>query len=152
MWNRHGERLAIAHEFAPVLAAPRASPFEWLDCEGLDNRRHQLAPYSLIVLDWVQRDLDYQERRVALGQAGWPTYSHNTMPNTPNAVFLTPSYQFAGWTELLGLWTDLQQANRTVGCEFYEGLVSKRLNSRYPMQLRSPEEKCSEWIKHRWRF
>lgn len=152
MWNRHGERLSITDEYAVVLAKLRAAPFEWLDCEGLDNRRHRLAPRSLIVLDWVKSGLDYLERRAALGQAGWPAYAHDAMPDTADEVFITPSYQFANRESLLRFWAALKQTNQLVACEFYEGVVCKRLTSHYPIQLRSPDEKCPEWVKHRWRF
>ena len=36
--------------------------------------------------------------------------------------------------------------------EFYEGLVSKKADSLYTMQLRSSKEETRDWIKHRWEF
>jgi hypothetical protein len=50
MWNRHGERLTIARDFAPALEILKRSQFEWLDVEALE-RRHNLGRGSLIVLD-----------------------------------------------------------------------------------------------------
>ena len=62
MFNRHGERLSIAHEFTDVLdllrhawVNPRKQSLltrvgEWLDCEVL-SRRHPLGRGSLVLLD-----------------------------------------------------------------------------------------------------
>src|SRR5688500_14956384 len=68
MFNRHGDRLSIAAEFEPGLRHVKQSPFEWLDCEGLE-RRHSLGRGSLVVLDWVTASLSYEQRRAALVDA-----------------------------------------------------------------------------------
>jgi hypothetical protein len=57
----------------------------------------------------------------------------------------------------LGLWTILQECNRRLGCtepanHFYEGLVAKRLDSKYPLQKRSASQDFPFWMKHRWQF
>ncbi len=44
----------------------------------------------------------------------------------------------------------MQALNREWGVEYYEGLVAKRADSLYPIQLRSPGAECPFWIKHRW--
>jgi hypothetical protein len=49
-------------------------------------------------------------------------------------------------------WKDLPQLNVRFGCEFYEGLVAKRADSVYPIQLRSPDTETTGWVKHRWAF
>ena len=49
-------------------------------------------------------------------------------------------------------WLDLQTINRELSCDFYEGVVAKRADSLYPVQLRSPEQEFPFWVKHRWRF
>ena len=33
---------------------------------------------------------------------------------------------------------------------FYEGVVMKRVDSIYPMQLRSPDFETPDWMKHRF--
>jgi hypothetical protein len=49
------------------------------------------------------------------------------------------------------LWHRLQHDNRVwFGCDFYEGLVGKRADSLYPVQLVSPEQTTPHWIKHRF--
>lgn len=63
MFNRHGRRLSIQHEFAKALAQLQDSAtFEWLDCEALE-RRHSIGRGTLIVLDCVTEHLSYSARR-----------------------------------------------------------------------------------------
>ena len=38
------------------------------------------------------------------------------------------------------------------GATYYEGIVAKRADSRYPLQLRSPSIEFPFWMKHRWQF
>jgi hypothetical protein len=52
----------------------------------------------------------------------------------------------------MALWNELKEFNRKVGVEFYEGIVMKRADSLYPVQLRSSKEETREWVKHRWEF
>jgi hypothetical protein len=108
------------------------------------------------------------------------TYSR-TGPQSPptHTVLLTPSYRDGDGTGLpeflrgqlaalptphagpgtldFGLWTILQNCNRTLGClkpanHFYEGLVAKRCDSPYPLQRRSADQDFPFWMKHRWAF
>jgi hypothetical protein len=37
-----------------------------------------------------------------------------------------------------------------LGCDFFEGVVMKRADSIYPVQLRSATEECRGWCKHRF--
>jgi hypothetical protein len=46
----------------------------------------------------------------------------------------------------------LQDENRALGADLYEGLVAKRTNSPYPVQQRSSSEETAFWVKHRWDF
>jgi len=41
-------------------------------------------------------------------------------------------------------------ANRALGCDFFEGVVMKRADSPYPVQLRSATEEFRGWVKHRF--
>jgi len=49
-------------------------------------------------------------------------------------------------------WRLLQRANQVLGAEVFEGLVAKRNDSQYPLQLRSHEQEFPFWMKHRWAF
>jgi hypothetical protein len=48
------------------------------------------------------------------------------------------------------LWKQLQDVNRCLGCGFYEGLVARRSDSLYPIQLNSPDQTTPAWMKHRF--
>lgn len=145
MWNREGKRLSIAHEFQKALAQIRALPFAWLDCEALE-RRHGIGRGSLIVLDLVLPELIYTQRRALL------TKQFPLCPEPEhvqeNAIYVTPSH-----CDAAGLWSDLQLVTgHSSLVTFFEGLVMKKADSLYPMQLRSPKEPCRAWVKHRWQF
>ena len=65
MWNRHGGRLTIAHEFKNALDRLRElskQGLEWADCEALE-RRHAIGRGTLVVLDWIIESATYLERR-----------------------------------------------------------------------------------------
>lgn len=173
MFNRHGERLTIEREFAPAIEQLRQGfrPIEWIDCEALE-RRHGIGKGTLVVLDYlaeprlayhrldngleVSRPVlsNYADRRQLLGFVAafgkqvplWKTLNQR-MPD--NSVFITMTYRADGAAQL---WDLLQQCNAALGCEFYEGVVAKRADSTYPLQLRSPDTEFCGWIKHRWAF
>lgn len=142
-WNRHGQPLSIAVEFAEALARLAESPFEWLDCEALE-RRHQIGRGTLIVLDLVDATLPY-EQRARLIRERFPA-----LLDTPFAkVHTTPFYPASFGPEL---YTLLKAENARLGAEFYEGLVMKKAGSLYPVQLHSPDRTTHTWVKHRWKF
>ena len=159
MFNRKGQRLTIEKEFAPALGKLRrslfdvqSSGFDWLDCEALE-RRLPMGKGSLLIIDAPLLRHDYLTRRRIL---------HNTFG------ILTIYQDRDGWLEEnsvwsiqwfkgdgsgLGkefLWDHLQAENDRLGCQFYEGVVAKRADSIYPIQLRSPDVESPFWIKHRW--
>jgi hypothetical protein len=165
MWNRHGERLTIAREFVPALEAlKRAEPFEWLDVEALE-RRHSLGRGSLIVLDCPSApsphmrgegqgevsNFDYEARTTLLYAgiiaSGIGECLIQTLTPADNHVYIPPVY---GESERDELWQQLQEVNKALGCDFYEGLVAKRNDSLYPLQLNSPDQTTPTWMKHRF--
>jgi hypothetical protein len=153
MWNRHGQRLTIAGEFAPALAALTRSRFEWLDVEAL-QRRHNLGRGSLIVLDCPGvpfLGVGYEDRGTALYQgivhAGIGECLIQTLKPEPNKVYIPPVY---GPEELDEVWAQLQDVNRSLGCVFYEGVVGKKDDSLYPLQLNDADQATPTWMKHRF--
>lgn len=161
MFNRHGQRLSIEHDFAEALEKAKALNIEWLDCEALE-RRHGLGRGTLIVLDALldNTKLMYHERRYMLHLAQSMKLIDdgrqlNKAP-APNSLVLVPSYTDPANTPGTvcpdGLWDILKQCNAALGCEFYEGFVAKRADSTYPRQLRSDDEETRTWVKHRWAF
>jgi ATP-dependent DNA ligase len=153
MWNRHGARLTIAREFGSAVEQLRSlAPLglEWADCEALE-RRHAIGRGTLVVLDWIIPDATYLERReflaanieterLSLGE--WSTFPSN-------ALVLTPSLADEG-DAVHALYNALKERNRALGSPFYEGVVMKRANSQYPIQLRSDSEEFRGWVKHRF--
>lgn len=154
MFNRKNQRLSIESEFSTALKLLRDCfpSYEWLDCEALE-RRHGIGRGSLIILDIVIADKTYKERFNLISDVldcSRCIGSGATVP-AANGVYRLPHCEdhndFA-----LQLWQELQDANKTLGVPFYEGLVAKRADSIYPIQLRSPDCEFPFWTKHRWAF
>jgi len=156
MWNRHGTLLTIADRFRPALAtlaklADRR--LVWADCEALE-RRHNLGRGTLVVLDIVPESgtPSYEQRRAML-EALIPTAAvfSGTSGLVPcNAVVLAPTLRVDSHVEALAFYQRLRDANRVLGCDFFEGVVMKHADARYPVQLRGATEEFPGWIKHRF--
>jgi hypothetical protein len=161
VWNRHGQELSIADEFndaLEILSALSALGIEWPDCEGLE-RRHNIGRGTLIILDAVlpgtatdrfARLLDVSSR------AGIPLLDIGERPEE-NRVYLLRQHSMSdasptGHSALVQRWQQMQALNAQWGAEFYEGLVAKRADSTYPVQLRDPDSKSPFWVKHRWAY
>ena len=153
MWNRHGQRLTIQREFEAALNILRplaADGLVWADCEALE-RRHQIGRGTLVVLDWISESGSLEERREFL--AGLIEIEHlstgewQSFPE--NALLLPPSVRDEG-TRVPDFYASLKAINRRLRCDFFEGVVMKRGNASYPMQLRSDTEECRAWAKHRF--
>lgn len=165
MWNRHGELLTVRDAFGTAIGRLQANfrsipSIAWLDVEALD-RRHECMRGTLIVLDMIGAlDLlpnggTYEQRRRELER--WlPQFGLATTPQVCSE-FLTPSIPgMNGVGE--ALYAMLQDENdrltpdwrkRPLNC-FYEGVVAKRTDSLYPVQLLSQTKPFSGWMKHRF--
>jgi hypothetical protein len=157
MWNRHGAPLTIADCFRPALGALAKLAdrgLVWADCEALE-RRHNLGRGTLVVLDFVPPagTPNYEQRRSIL-EAIIPMnamFSGETSRPVPfGALALPPTMRADSLADALAFYHRLRAANRTLGCDFFEGVVMKRADSIYPVQLRSPEEEYRGWVKHRF--
>ena len=154
MWNRHGGRLSIAGEFDAALdqlMSFSSAGLIWADCEAME-RRHNVGRRLLIVLDWIpDSELPtYVERRAFIEQLlplERMSLGEGTMPE--DSVLLAPSIAETNG-QALQLYRSLQAINRSVLADVFEGVVMKRAVSAYPVQLRSPDEKCRFWQKHRF--
>jgi ATP-dependent DNA ligase len=158
MWNRHGGRLTIAPCFRAALEALRGLADEgliWADCEALE-RRHDIARGTLILLDAVPAEPlftpSYSERRAFLESLRVPQehFSSGLQRGDNPPLLLTSSQAPCAHDEALAFYHSLKQVNRVLGADFFEGLVMKRLDSPYPVQLRGSGEECRAWIKHRF--
>ena len=157
MWNRYGALLTIADCFRPALAALAklaSRGLMWADCEALE-RRHTLGRGTLVVLDAVPESgaPTYLQRRAMLEAMlpCDPVFSGDTARPVPcGAVVLTPTQRADSHADALALYQRLRAANRVLGCDFFEGVVMKRADSAYPVQLRSSTEEFRGWVKHRF--
>lgn len=160
MWNRHGQRLSIEKEFAVVLNALRTSSLPesmtWLDCEALE-RRHALGKGSLVVLDYMPSGFDrtpYHQRRSMLRDHLskndlWASWRVEDCPMENRLMSFECCYEDSAKATA---WNHLQQLNLRFYAELFEGLVAKRADSLYPIQLRSPGTEFPLWVKHRWEY
>lgn len=163
MFNRKGRQLSIAHEFRTALDILKKSNLEWADCEGLE-RRHNIGRGTLIVFDVIvgtsQGILGTQVHRLPLSTRRQLLYDELVASGIAEAhnqhfqpehdmVYIPPCY---GMAEAPELWAQMKAFNQEFKCDFYEGLVTKRNDSTYPIQLRSPDESFPFWMKHRWAF
>ncbi len=153
MWNRHGALLTIADCFRPALAALAKlaqSGLVWADCEALE-RRHNLGRGTHVVPK--SRTPPYTERR-ALLESFLPcdaVFAGDTARPVPcGAVVLTPAQRGVLHADALAFYQRLRDANRVLGCDFFEGVVMKRGESIYSVQLRSATEEFRGWVKHRF--
>jgi hypothetical protein len=169
MFNRKGERLSINGEFTQALRLLRstldAAAFKWADVEALE-RRHGIGRGCLIVLDVIPEpayaQTPYGERRAWIAAPVLPILDYLKAPWTEpcldrnGGLFRAPDgFPLISIPPIVApdqAWNDLKEINGCLGCEFYEGLVAKRIDSVYPIQLRGPEEAFPFWVKHRWQF
>jgi len=158
MWNRHGKRLTIAHCFKDALDELRDLGDEglvWADCEAL-QRRHDVARGTLIVLDAIPADPKftptYQERRAFLESLRIPQerFSCGIHEGEPRPLLLTTSVPACDHNALLAFYFGLKEASHTLKAPFFEGIVMKKADAPYPIQLRSSTEECRAMIKHRF--
>lgn len=111
------------------------------------ERRHNVGRGNLIVLDVPDgANQPYSIRRELL--ANLFDVAPDPADFQPNEVYLSPCHpnEYAP-----ALWTLLIAINARAP-EFYEGLVAKRADSTYPLQLHSLDYEFHAWMKHRWRF
>ena len=157
MWNRHGALLTIADCFRPalgVLAKLASRGLVWADCEALE-RRHNLGRGTLVVLDVIPETgaPSYEQRRVML-ESLLPmdaVFSGDATRQVPcGAVVLAPTMRAQSQADALAFYQRLREANRALRCDFFEGVVMKRAESPYPVQLRSATEEFRGFVKHRF--
>ena len=110
---------------------------------------------SLVVLDFVPETgaPTYEHRRAKL-ESLLPCDSafagDTTQPVPCGMAVLTPNHRVVSHDDALAFYERLRAANRLLHCDFFEGVVMKRADSIYPVQLRRATEECRGWIKHRF--
>ena len=157
MWNRHGTLLTIADCFRPALGTMTklaSHGLVWADCEALE-RRHNLGRGTLVVLDVIPESGTpiYTARRALLESLlpCDPVFDGDSSRPVPcGAAVLSPARRADSHADALAFYQQLRDANRVLGCDFFEGVVMKRADSAYPVQLRSATEEFRGWCKHRF--
>src|SRR6266404_5776072 len=111
------------------------------------ERRHNIGRGSLIILDAVVPTLIASERHQSLvneaGRCGWEHFCLGQRPEE-NRVYLCQQVAMSdaspsGKNLLTDWWGCMQVQNKQWNADFYEGLVAKRADALYPIQLRSPK-------------
>jgi ATP-dependent DNA ligase len=78
-------------------------------------------------------------------------FSGDTSRPVPcGSVVLTPTMRVDSHAAALAFYQRLREANRALRCDFFEGVVMKRADSSYPVQMRSAMEEFCGWVKHRF--
>ena len=78
-------------------------------------------------------------------------FSGDTSRPVPSGTaVLTPTRRTDSHADALAFYQRLREANRVLGCDFFEGIVMKRADLPYPVQLRSATEEFRGWAKHRF--
>ena len=126
---------------------------KWADCEALE-RRHNLGRGTLVVLDVIPEfgTPTYVQRRALLEsllQHSSLRWGH-VAPGAKRRRDRAPTRRADSHADPLALYQRLRAANRALGCDFFEGVVMKRAESVYPVQVRSATEECRGWMKHRF--
>ena len=109
----------------------------------------------MVVLDVVLESgaPTYEQRRAML-ESLVPidaVFSGDTSRAVPsNAMVLTPTMGADSHADALAFYQRLRDANRTLRCDFFEGVVMKQAGSAYPVQSRSAKEECRWWVKRRF--
>jgi hypothetical protein len=161
VWNQYGQPSSIADKFEVAIATLQISlsrepwAFEWLDVGMMENR-NDLMRGCIIVMDMIVSELLFANRRAILKRLfpALPFDVSRLLAETGGQV-RDSVYLISQWDNVenredaLKRQTWLQNENKIIGHKFYEGLVAKRTDSLYPIQMGRPKTKCPAWIKHR---
>jgi hypothetical protein len=148
VFNRHGKRMSIEGCFRAALES-LDTEHEWLDC-GMLERRVPVGRGSVLVLDIPLHRGTFAERLAEVSRIGMAWQPPDAPPGGTVLHFAGSGVVAADGAA--AFWEALLEGNRRAGCELFEGVVAKRMDSRYPVQLRSAEEKFPFWVKHRWEW
>ena len=117
--------------------------------------RAKAEDLTLVVLDVVpvSGSPSYEQRRALLEsliQTDAVFSGDASRPVPCGAVMLPPTLRAVSQADALAFYQRLRAANRALGCDFFEGVVMKRADSIYPVQMRSATEEFCGWVKHRF--
>jgi ATP-dependent DNA ligase len=152
MYNRQLQRLSIEPEFYRALhtlcATLSAQAFQWVDAEALarcSNVRGALIVFDVIPGDGLAH-ATYLDRHKWL-KTVLAVHELDELPE-PESVLLAPSCP--SFICASTIYATLRDLNEKLGRKLYEGVVAKRNDKPYPIQLRGPEVRTPYWMKHRF--
>ena len=151
VWNRHQEPFTAASECAGALAQMKKINSDFcthFDAEAIYGR-HQLAKGSIVIFDYIAATLQriketYLDRRNRLEGLGIPLLPIDPSEWKENTLYLEqrPNLSASALYELSKLM------NEKVRCLAYEGVVAKKVDSKYPFTP-TPTKEFPSWIKFR---
>jgi len=151
-YNRRGKESSVGDEFKKAIEwlMIRFGNYGWLDCEAL-ARRHDQAKGTLIVFDAPNlADQPYPARVDGLKAIPVLPVDQPLDPKFVNSpVFRPPQYETHQGVSYI--WRYMQAANVEMECDFYEGLVAKKIGSRYHKEYNSSSRESPDWVKFRFR-
>lgn len=163
MWSRYNQPSSVEAKYASVLdrltSVFAGDAPTWLDGEILGQRASCVGRGSLVVFDvvwplmtkWHEEWNTWRERRrfldVVMSDVS-ELWDINALPKQ-DTIYRLPH---VGDVEAEGFYEELKAANARLGVELHEGVVAKRVDKAYPIQLRSPAQETTDWIKHRWKY
>lgn len=144
VWNRRGDLLSITKDFlAPLTEASlRFPPGTWLDCEFLERRGPIKG--TIVVFDLVIPALTYTQRREILTSHAVPILPWDTAPSS-NSLVISDEIP-----DIDAACNAYVSVNERFGEVIFEGVVRKRIDSTYPIQLQSADKRTPYWVKHRF--
>jgi hypothetical protein len=171
VWNRHGKRSTVEGKLTVALDQLRERLAGWLDVGIME--RNPLMRGCIIVFDFLpvgDESLTYDERRESLEKHScleiMPELWQPALIRDTDASYIggTSEYPMCNRVFLirhfvdcdpLKLYQRLKRENEQLLIPkryppLYEGLVAKRRDKPYPMQLRGPEVRTPWMIKHRF--
>lgn len=107
------------------------------------------AARRVVVLDWIPTRPTFHPPWWSRKQIIHKHLGEGFNVELPSILSCTHTWTQA---EAAVAWEKMQAINQRLGCEVYEGVVAKRADAPYEIQLRPPDEKDTNLIKHRWSY
>lgn len=152
IWNRHGiertesMRPVFGNALSEILRL-FSEPDLYLDCEILYGRT-EYGRGTIVILDLIIPRLTYQHRRIDI-ESKVQCIQLENIPENSLVCFPTCACPKT-------LWKLAREANDAFDLPtrnpMWEGIVAKKVDSLYPIQLISDDRKFPEWVKHRYEW
>jgi hypothetical protein len=147
VFNRHGEPMSIGDCFKRAIDSIRGNCLNlgiyYLDAEALE-RRFDPCRGALILLDLPDSPDSLETRMEAMSFLA-SKHDINKFPAV-STVLSTPTFD-ENTARLF--WLGLQRLNKQWGAPIYEGLVAKKVGTKYPTTSKRTDT-SKDWVKFRF--